>query len=155
MYKKLIFSHLAVLAILFIDQYSKSWALSSAPQGSCGLFGMLHIIPVWNRGLSFGLFCKLSYANNLFLVCATVACTYFYQILRSINSYKGLIGCSMILGGALGNVVDRVVHSAVLDFIDIGVNKVHLPLFNLADAFITLGSMFLLAQFFSSLKRGK
>ena len=54
------------------------------------------------------------------------------------------IGLSAIIGGAIGNVIDRLTHGAVLDFLDFYVNNVHWPAFNAADSFITIGAITLI-----------
>lgn len=152
MHGKILVGHFAIAAIVFVDQYLKSWALGRARCGE-GLLGVIHIAPSWNSGIAFGLFNWLEYSSNLFLVVASVMCVFLYQIFLGAKVYQRVLGYAMVLGGAAGNIIDRVTHGAVLDFIDISFNGRHFPSFNIADLAITAGVLMLLTNFLTSMKR--
>jgi signal peptidase II len=152
MYGRIFVGHFVIATIAFLDQYLKSWVLGRASSGQ-GLLGVMHVVPNWNRGVAFGLFNWLDYSNNLFLVVASVMCVFLYQIFLGAKIYQRALGYAMVLGGAIGNIIDRIVHCAVLDFIDVSFNGRHFPSFNLADLAITLGVLILLTNFLTSMKR--
>jgi signal peptidase II len=99
----------------------------------------LNITLVWNDGIAFGL---LSFKEEYFYNIITILIIVIILILlilvsksKSIQKYSYLI----IIGGALGNLFDRIVYKSVPDFIDIHYNGFHWFIFNIADIFITIG----------------
>ena len=104
---------------------------------------------VWNTGIGFGL---LSYDSLLVYNLTTaliglVVITLFYFMVISDNLDKLIF--SIIIGGALGNLYDRLLYNAVPDFIDLHYNAFHWFTFNVADIFITLGVLIMvLREFF-------
>ncbi len=104
----------------------------------------LNINLIWNEGIAFGLFSfddKIFY-NILTIIIIIIILIIFFMIIKSdgLKKYSLL----MILGGALGNVFDRIYYKAVPDFIDFHVGNFHWFIFNLADIFITLGVFFMI-----------
>ena len=104
----------------------------------------LNIVLIWNKGIAFGLF-SFSEAylyNILSLIISIIIIT---LIIMSLNS-QGFKRYSllMIVGGALGNLHDRIFSKAVPDFIDLHVNDFHWFIFNVSDIFITFGVIFLI-----------
>ena len=94
---------------------------------------------IWNKGIAFGLFSLsdgLSYKLITILIIFIVIIL-IYFILRSRGYEK--FGLILILGGALGNLFDRIFYNAVPDFIDLHVNSYHWFIFNVADIFISIG----------------
>ncbi len=94
---------------------------------------------IWNKGIAFGLFSLsdgLSYKLITILIIFIVIIL-IYFILRSRGYEK--FGLMLILGGALGNLFDRIFYNAVPDFIDLHVNSYHWFIFNVADIFISIG----------------
>ena len=104
----------------------------------------INIQLIWNEGVAFGLlaFNEKSFYNFItgFIVIIILTLIYFIRKTRGIEKYSFLI----ILGGALGNVFDRFLYSAVPDFIDIHYQNFHWFIFNVADIFITLGVILLI-----------
>ncbi len=101
----------------------------------------LNMVMVWNKGVSFGLFAADGAINKYGLV--------FVAILISIGMGIGLYrtqkrlmaaACAVIIGGAIGNVIDRLRFGAVADFVDVHVMGHHWPAFNLADSAIVIGA---------------
>jgi signal peptidase II len=105
---------------------------------------------VWNQGVSFGMF----QSGNIWplTIIALVISTFFAVWLARAKSWVEGISLSLIIGGALGNVIDRFHFGAVADFIDIYYQDWHYPAFNLADSFITVGIVILVIHslFFSA-----
>ena len=104
----------------------------------------LNINLIWNEGIAFGLFSfndKILY-NILTIIIIIIILIIFFMIIKSdgFKKYSFL----MILGGALGNVFDRLYYKAVPDFIDFHVGDFHWFIFNFADVFITLGVFFMI-----------
>jgi signal peptidase II len=135
------------VAIFAADQASKSWLLDYlAVEGPLGrgrfveLTGFFNLVVVWNRGVSFGMFAgdldtaRWVLAGIAVLVSAVLAVWLF-------RTRDGLvaIGLGCVIGGALGNVVDRVRYGAVFDFLDFHAFGYHWPAFNVADSGIFVG----------------
>jgi len=113
-------------------------------------FVTLEILPffnltmVWNHGVSFGMFQNSSIWP--LTIAAIVISGLFSVWLAKSKSWVETISLSMIIGGALGNVIDRLHFGAVADFIDLHYAGWHYPAFNLADSFITVGIVILVAH---------
>ncbi len=129
---------------VIIDQASKFFIrLLLKSNDVIEICSFLKFIEVWNSGISFGLFDNLPRNNIIFsLSSIIITCIFTYILYRSRNKFVRF-SFSLIIGGAMGNLIDRVYWSAVYDFIDIKIMKWHWPTFNLADSFIIVG-MFLL-----------
>ena len=145
-----------VITIFFLDRISKFYVvLKSKINLSDSLFTskFLNINLIWNDGIAFGLFSF----NESFLYNLITAIIIFVIIiiLKMINNSNGLSKYSllMILGGALGNVYDRIMYNSVPDFIDFHINKFHWFVFNVADIFITVGVIIMImTEFFNKKK---
>jgi len=101
---------------------------------------------IWNTGISFGLFSQnanMYYHLTSFLV-FTVIVFLIYLIIKAFFIEKILY--SLILGGALGNLYDRLIYFAVPDFIDLHINDFHWFTFNISDVFITCGIILIIAR---------
>ena len=104
----------------------------------------LNINLIWNEGIAFGLFSfndKIFY-NILTIIIIIIILIIFFMIIKSDGFKK--YSLLMILGGALGNVFDRLYYQAVPDFIDFHVGDFHWFIFNFADVFISLGVFFMI-----------
>ena len=104
----------------------------------------LNIVLIWNKGIAFGLFSfNEGYLYNILsLIISIIIITLIVMSLNSqgLKRYSSL----MIVGGALGNLHDRIFTKAVPDFIDLHVNDFHWFIFNVSDIFITFGVIFLI-----------
>ena len=138
----------AVLAI-GADQVTKWWILASVmdPPRIINVTSFFNVVLVWNRGISFGMFSNESMAGVWILsLLALIIVGFLINWLRKAESRRVAISLGLIIGGALGNVIDRAVHSAVLDFLDFYIGSVRWPAFNAADSFITVGAILLIAD---------
>ncbi len=112
------------------------------------LTGFLNFVMVWNTGISFGMFSEASEESGraLSLVLIALSLTVSLVLTVWLALARGRLlawGLSMIIGGALANVVDRIRFGAVADFVDVHVAGYHWPAFNLADSCIAIGALFL------------
>ena len=140
MSKKYIFS--IVFVTFFLDQVSKRMVLENIETFSNGLeiSKYFNLVYVENRGVSFGMFSEHDKSFYFGILSMLVSAYIVYLIVKS-NYVIELIGLSLILGGAIGNGVDRLYYGYVVDFIDLHLNNLHWPAFNFADAFITIGAI--------------
>ena len=111
----------------------------------------LNIRLFWNEGIAFGLlsFGKEYLYNSLTIIIFIVILIIYFMAIKNkgVKKYFFL----MILGGAIGNLYDRVIYKAVPDFIDFHIGNYHWFIFNIADIFITLGVIFMIfSEFFST-----
>lgn len=127
-----------ISTVLALDQASK-WAAhrSVTPDGSISLLPVLDVAPSFNPGLAFGL--ASDAGQPLLLIIAAVIVAWLTIMLVRADSMLEATGLGAIIGGALGNALDRVRLGAVRDFIDVHAGNWHWPTFNLADSFIFLG----------------
>ena len=140
--KNFLINLLTILSIFFLDRISKFYVISQSEKNlSYDLFQskFLNISLIWNEGIAFGLlsFEKSHFYNILTILIIIVVLIIFFMILKC----KGLKKYSllMIVGGAIGNLYDRIFYKAVPDFIDFHVGNFHWFIFNVSDIFITLG----------------
>ena len=103
-----------------------------------------NLVLIWNNGISFGLFNNDNKINALVIsLIAAVIIIFLIRLLFKSDTKKNSIGLGMIIGGAIGNVIDRNIHGAVMDFLDVHINAYHWPAFNVADSCITVGALIL------------
>ncbi|MFD1695318.1 signal peptidase II [Roseibium aestuarii] len=145
---------IAVLGLI-LDQASKLWVLFGLDLGELGriaLLPVLDIVLVWNRGISYGLFQQDSDLGRWALAIFTIGASIGIWV-WSVRSRDPLVlvSLALILGGAIGNGIDRFVHGAVVDFVHFHVGSFSWYVFNLADVWIVAGVLGLL---YDSLKRG-
>ena len=126
--------------IIFFDQITKYLAVIfyNELQQGIEVFPFLNLVFVTNRGISFGLLSDLNISFFLGLVSIGISIILTFWLIRSNLNFEKFI-ISLILGGALGNGIDRIYQSYVIDFIDIHYKNFHWPAFNIADSAITLG----------------
>ena len=99
----------------------------------------LNFRPVWNDGISFGMLQGYgNFGRISFIIIAISISLWIILYSRKLNII-GFVGYNMIAGGALGNVIDRIIHGKVIDFIDVHYKEYHWPTFNMADSFIFIG----------------
>ena len=140
--KNFYISFLIVASIYFLDRLTKIYViqLNKNNLGS-DIFNSayLNIILIWNKGIAFGLFSfnESHLYNILSLIISIIVIILIIMALKSqgFKRYSLL----MIVGGALGNLHDRIFFNAVPDFIDFHVGNFHWFIFNVSDIFITLG----------------
>ena len=134
-----------------VDQLTKEWALA-ALKGAVAILPSLNLVLVHNPGAAFGLLSQAGGWQRWFFIAAGLAIGVFVAVWlrRAARSGRGWLsaGLCLVLGGALGNVWDRIVRGAVVDFIDVHYGRYHWPAFNVADAAITVGAAILILASF-------
>lgn len=126
-----------------LDQASKWWVLLDImnPPRAIEILPFFNLVLVWNRGISFGLFQAGSDAGKWLLIgVAAIVCAVLLAMLRKAENRRTVAAVGLIIGGAAGNVIDRFVHGAVVDFIDVHAAGYHWPAFNIADSAIVVGA---------------
>jgi signal peptidase II len=138
---------LVALSVVLVDQLTKWWMLSvfADPPYSIVVTGFFNLVLVWNRGVSFGLFdTSADWGPYLLSGLALLISICLVIWLRRVESRLLATALGLVLGGALGNVIDRFMHGAVVDFLDFHAFGQHWPAFNVADSAITVGVALLL-----------
>ena len=162
----------AVVAIVLVDQYTKWMIIESTLRidgkmlpftewfftrnhisyfvidrekfNTIALAPFLNLVMVWNQGISFGMFDSNSPVVMMALIGISLLVSLGLFIWLALSHSKmHAFAVSLIVGGALGNVIDRVRFGAVADFLDFHWNDMHWPAFNVADSAIVLGAFIL------------
>jgi signal peptidase II len=135
--------NLVIILIVFIfDRATKLYILKVAEvENSVDLYitSYLNLFLIWNKGIAFGLFSideSIIY-NSITILIGLIIVTILYTMLKNNNIQRYFF--ALIAGGALGNLYDRVIYTAVPDFIDLHFYGFHWFVFNIADIFITIG----------------
>ena len=138
---------LIAIAVLAADQLAKALVLhyfGETGWAPLPLGPLINLTLHWNRGISFSFFSMTSANGQIILVLFAVIATIFLMWwLARCRSPVAAIGLGAIIGGALGNVADRLFRGAVVDFLDLHMLGWHLFVFNLADAAINCGVVLL------------
>ncbi len=145
--KKIIILYIAI-TIFTLDRLSKYFILELSNSDdifNISITSFLNFNLVWNSGIAFGLFSfnEQFYYNVITLVIIIITIVILFFAIKSSGVER--IGFSIILGGSLGNIFDRLYYAAVVDFIDIHINNIHWFIFNVADIFISLGVIILIS----------
>lgn len=125
------------LFILLSDQLSKLFIVENLYVGErINIFPFFNLVHVRNRGVTFGLL-----SGNLqpiiFVILSLIVVGFLIDYARKNKNYQPFI--SLIVGGAVGNIIDRLAYGSVVDFLDFYLGKHHWPAFNIADSAIVIG----------------
>ena len=134
-----IFYLIIIGIIFFLDRISKSRVLNNFNENTYFVNDFINLDLIWNTGIGFGILStdsSLLY-NFVSIVVLIIIFILLFMALKSKTSEKIIF--SIIIGGALGNLYDRIIFNAVPDFIDLHYNNFHWFTFNVADIFITIG----------------
>ncbi len=140
---------ITALVAVVLDQTSKmlifSFLANSRPV--IELTPFFNLVMAWNTGVSFSMFDNLGGAGVYVLSAfSLIVVGFLIYWLKDEKSLLIQISLGMIIGGAIGNVIDRVRMGAVFDFLDIHVLGYHWPAFNLADSFICIGAVLVIGN---------
>jgi len=120
--------------------------------------GLLNIVHTENPGIAFGMLANLAnpWRNVILIGFSLAVLAIISGILLRLVSQGPLLrmGLALVMGGALGNLFDRVVHGTVTDFVEVYVGQHYFPAFNVADSSITIGACLLLLDMWYSKERG-
>lgn len=134
------------LVLVALDQLAKYVVMRQLAHGGIEVAPFFNLVLVYNRGAAFSFLSDASgWQRELFIAIALVASAWVIWLLRK-HPQETLFcfALSLILGGAVGNVIDRVWYGAVVDFLDFHVAGYHWPAFNVADSAITCGAALLI-----------
>lgn len=124
--------------VLFSDQISKWIVINSLISGEClEITPFFNIVFVENRGITFGMFSGYISSDVLALVSSFIVLALLVSLKKLPKHYT--MSASLIIGGAIGNVIDRICRGAVVDFLDFHALEYHWPAFNIADSAIVMG----------------
>ena len=131
-----------ILAIFFFDRFTKIYLINLQSTGTdvdFYIFPFLNFYLIWNTGIGFGLASMETniYYHFLTIIIIFVNVGLIYFLVKSKGIYGYLF--ALIIGGSLGNLLDRIYYYAVPDFIDLHLGNYHWFIFNVADIFITVG----------------
>lgn len=135
------------VVVLFLDQLSKLiiTATFELYQSVPVVRGFFNLVLFRNRGMAFGMMNhrqgRLVFYSLILLTIAAIAVLIYWAARQAKEATRVLFGLGLILGGAVGNLVDRVRLGFVIDFLDFFVGRYHWPAFNLADSAITVGTI--------------
>ena len=141
---------LAALVVI-LDRASKAVVLESfAPGESRPVAGFFNLVLVFNKGAAFSFLATAQGWQSVFFAAIAVVASVVISLLIVKNKNKKLFsgGLALILGGALGNLYDRIAYGHVVDFLDFHAAGWHWPAFNIADSAITLGAGILIVESF-------
>ncbi len=147
-----------IISIFILDRVTKLYViyLDKINSGSeIYLSKYLNIYLIWNEGIAFGLFSfdEKNLYNYLTIFILIIVVLILFWIIKSKGIQKYAL--SMISGGALGNLFDRILYRAVPDFIDLHINNFHWFIFNIADIFITIGVFLMILSEFTVKERNE
>ena len=146
---------LIVIGTVVLDQLTKFWVLESlAPIGTYPLWeNVFHFTYVENTGAAFGMLSEHRWVFMVISVAAILALTVYMIVTRPTSRLES-ISLSFIIGGGIGNMIDRIFRGFVVDFID--VRCIHFYVFNIADSFVCIGcGMMVLALILAEVRAAK
>jgi len=137
---RLLLVALVAVTVFALDRVTKAWVSENIPLGTARpvVGDYVRIVHAQNTGAAFGLLPERTTLLSVLSVLAVLAIVYYY---RQIASASWLVSATlgMQLGGAFGNLLDRVTQGYVVDFVDVGVGEVRFWAFNVADSSIVVG----------------
>ena len=145
MKKRVAYPLLLISFIILLDQITKYLARTYIdPLESIELLPILNLVNVRNQGAAFGMFSSLG--NNFFIYISVAAVLFMlWVIFTEKEDYRVF---SLLAGGAIGNLIDRLTLGYVVDFVDVTVSGHHWPAFNVADSALSLGIGVLMLNLF-------
>lgn len=137
---------LIALVVLVADQISKAAILGlMQPPRVIEILPVFNLVLAMNRGVSFSLFADHGeWTPHILTAVALIMVAALLWWLRTAENRLTRVAIGCVVGGALGNVIDRVRYGAVVDFLDVHVGASHWPAFNVADSAISIGAILLM-----------
>jgi len=147
-------------AVLALDQGSKAVIRHYLPLWTKSIVipGFFDLVHTLNRGAAFGILNRsdIDWQTYFFIAANSLAVVIIFHLLHTVRSGAFLrFGLGLLLGGALGNLVDRIRIGEVTDFLDFSISGHHWPAFNVADMAISIGSCILLISLYRQRGRNK
>jgi signal peptidase II len=138
------------LAVVLADRASKAWFESQTTEGWRHelVRDFIYLVHSSNPGIAFSFFAdSASVTTRIVLICGSllvIALLAWFLVTGHIGSSISAAGLALLLGGATGNVTDRILHGAVTDFFEVWLGSYRWPAFNVADSAITIGAALLI-----------
>ncbi|MCW7536406.1 signal peptidase II [Aquabacterium sp. A7-Y] len=146
------------LVVILLDQFTKTLILGYYTLGqSTEVTGFFNIVRVHNTGAAFSFLAKAAGWQRWFFIGLGVAAAIFivYMLKKHGGQKMFSWALALILGGAVGNVIDRALHGYVVDFLDFHAAGWHFPAFNVADSGITVGAALLILDELRRVRQGR
>ena len=138
-----------IVTLVIFDLLSKYYIfeyLKQLPNNQLEILPIFNLVMVWNRGVSFGMLNNLPYAPVILTLLALFIVGFLINWLINAESKSSAIALTLIIAGAFGNIIDRIINGAVADFLDFHIGYYHWPAFNLADSLISVGAIALILE---------
>jgi signal peptidase II len=138
------------LAVVLLDRATKAWFESRAVEGWRHelVHNFIYLVHSRNPGIAFGVLAdSASTGTRILLIVgslAVIGVLAWLLVAGKSGSTTGAVGLALLLGGAAGNVTDRIFHGAVTDFFEVWLGTYHYPAFNVADSAITIGAVLMI-----------
>ncbi len=138
--------------LISVDQLSKVWSVKFIGKvcenaiGYCvyEVLPVLDVANICNSGISFGMLNSIPMGSFFLSLIGVIATGIFIYLLQKSNNLLEKIAFTLIIAGAIGNLIDRIRHSCVIDFIQIHYLEHYFPVFNIADCFVSIGGFLLI-----------
>ncbi len=147
--KNFIIGLFVAVIVIILDQYSKITIftyLYSQNTRELIIFPFFNLVIVYNTGVSFGMFNSIVYGDIILSGIAILIAIFLIIWMWKANKIYLNIALGLIIGGAIGNIIDRILYGAVSDFLDFHIAEYHWPAFNLADSFVFIGVAMILLE---------
>ncbi|MCE3232047.1 MAG: lspA [Rickettsiaceae bacterium] len=135
--------------VILLDQWSKYYVFKIIDAFNHPVIEVLpffNLVKVYNYGVSFGMFNGLEYGKYILsAVAITITLILCFLLFKATKSYIA-IAYGLIIGGAVGNIIDRITFGAVADFFDFYIGNYHWPAFNVADSAVCIGVFMILLE---------
>jgi signal peptidase II len=145
--------------VVLLDQLTKWWVVQTLGlYERRPIFSFFDLTLTYNTGAAFSILADHSGWQRWFLVavaCVASVILVFWMLRTTMREKKLLAGLGFILGGAIGNLIDRVLAGAVTDFVLLHWHQFYFPAFNVADMAISFGALLLLIDVFAPTKKNK
>ncbi len=145
--KQFLFGFLIVLITVALDQGSKWWIMEILYERQAAPITILpffNLVMVWNPGVSFGMLQTLSYGHIILSAAALIIISVLFAWMWKSPGRATNLALGLIIGGAMGNIIDRIRFGAVADFFDFHLANWHWPAFNIADSAVFIGACILI-----------
>tara|TARA_B100000674_G_scaffold128663_3_gene99113 strand:+ start:3187 stop:3672 length:486 start_codon:yes stop_codon:yes gene_type:complete len=136
-----------IIFLVILDLISKNYALNNflIGQSYTTFLPFIDLLLIYNSGIAFGIFDGYGdLASNILLIITIFILIYLIRLLSNETFQIAKLALSLIIAGALGNIVDRIVDGKVTDFLHLEIGNFSFFIFNLADAFITAGAILII-----------
>ena len=141
-HKLFFFGVIIIFLVAFFDLLTKRLVfavLENSFNKQIEVTGFFSLVEVWNSGVSFGMFHNLENSQTIFSTLQLFIALILFFWLYNNQKIHFTYALSFIIGGAIGNAIDRIKNGAVADFLDFHIASYHWPAFNLADSFVFVG----------------